>query len=223
MAESAFTFYRGSAAIMASDLAGTPTTGLTSQLCGDAHLSNFGSFGTPTREQIFDTNDFDETLPGPWEWDLKRLAASFVLAGRHNGLSAKDTRKITEKVVRVYREAMAELAAMNLTDIWYMLVETDRIRQGLKGGKTKKAAKEAMEKAMRKDSRHALERLAGKLLKSRLHVHYGKHGHEVPAEVLRNALDEVELRFHGLGHESMIYQAVRSREERLERILNGSS
>ena len=92
MLVSPFTFYRGAAAIMAADLAPTPVSGITVQLCGDAHLSNFGVFGTPERQLIFDINDFDETLPGPWEWDVKRLAASFEIMGRHRGLDRKSTR-----------------------------------------------------------------------------------------------------------------------------------
>src|SRR3984885_7239129 len=95
MLVSPFTFYRGAALIMAADLARTPNSGITVQLCGDAHLSNFGVFGTPERKMIFDINDFDETLPGPWEWDLKRLAASFEIAGRHRAFSKADRREIT--------------------------------------------------------------------------------------------------------------------------------
>ena len=98
MGASAFTFYRGTASIMAHDLVGTPDSGIQAQLCGDAHLSNFGGFASPERTLVFDVNDFDETLPGPWEWDLKRLAASLVLAGRSIGLSRKETRNVGPRV-----------------------------------------------------------------------------------------------------------------------------
>ena len=116
MLVSPFTFYRGGAYIMASDLAHTPATGLNVQLCGDAHLSNFGGFASPERRMIFDINDFDETLPGPWEYDVKRLAASFEVAGRDRGLSAKQRRSGVAFVARAYREAMAEFAAMRDLD-----------------------------------------------------------------------------------------------------------
>ena len=103
MMVSPFTFYRGAAMIMAADLKGTPVAGLTSQLCGDAHLSNFGLFGSPERRLLFDLNDFDETLPGPFEYDVKRMAASFTIAARHNGFSKSEARAITTAVVRRYR------------------------------------------------------------------------------------------------------------------------
>jgi uncharacterized protein (DUF2252 family) len=107
MLVSPFTFYRGAAKIMAADLAGTPTAGLQVQLCGDAHLSNFGAFASPERRLLFDLNDFDETLPGPLEYDVKRLAASFTIAARNNGFATADTRAATLAAVAAYREAMA--------------------------------------------------------------------------------------------------------------------
>jgi uncharacterized protein (DUF2252 family) len=119
MRVSPFTFYRGTARIMAADLASTPTSGLQVQLGGDAHLSNFGAYASPERELVFDANDFDETLPGPWEWDVKRLAASFTVAGQHLGLGRKAARKATATAVRSYREAMAEYAPMGYLDVWY--------------------------------------------------------------------------------------------------------
>ena len=119
MQESPFAFYRGAAAIMAADLAGTPTTGLRVQLCGDCHLLNFGVFATPERNLIFDVNDFDETLPGPWEWDLKRLAASFVIAGRHNNFRAGESRAAALAMVRSYRQQMTRFAGMRALDVWY--------------------------------------------------------------------------------------------------------
>src|SRR5512133_1286569 len=112
MLVSPFTFYRGAAKIMAADLASTPTAGLQVQLCGDAHLSNFGVFASPERRLLFDVNDFDETLPGPFEWDVKRMAASFTIAGRNNGLGKADTKAATLGSVSAYREAMASFASM---------------------------------------------------------------------------------------------------------------
>jgi uncharacterized protein (DUF2252 family) len=113
-----FTFYRGAAAIMAADLVATPTSGLTVQLGGDAHLSNFGAYASPERHLIVDANDFDETLPGPWEWDLKRLAASFTIAGQHLGFSKTDCRRVTDRVTFAYREAMAGFASMGFLELW---------------------------------------------------------------------------------------------------------
>ena len=119
MMVSPFTFYRGAAKIMAADLKDTPRAGLTVQLCGDAHLSNFGLFASPERALMFDVNDFDETLPGPFEYDVKRMSASFTIAGRNNGFSKSETRAVTPASVRAYREAMADFAQMGTMDIWY--------------------------------------------------------------------------------------------------------
>ena len=119
MLVSPFTFFRGAAAVMAADLAKTPATGLRVQACGDCHLLNFGVFATPERNLVFDINDFDETLPAPWEWDIKRLAASFVLASRDNRFAAADSRHSAVAVVRAYRERLAELAEMPALDVWY--------------------------------------------------------------------------------------------------------
>jgi uncharacterized protein (DUF2252 family) len=119
MLVSPFTFYRGAAMIMAHDLAATPRSGLTVQCCGDAHLSNFGVFASPERRLMFDANDFDETLPGPWEWDVKRLAVSMLIAARDNGFRAKEQDRIVRDTVGAYRAAMAEFAAMNNLDVWY--------------------------------------------------------------------------------------------------------
>ena len=128
MMVSPFTFYRGAARIMAEDLWRTPTAGLLVQLCGDAHLSNFGVFGSPERSLVFDINDFDETLPGPFEYDVKRLAASFTIAARNNGFAKADVRAVTRASVASYRNAMAEFAEMSTLDVWYAhLSETDLI------------------------------------------------------------------------------------------------
>ena len=123
MLASPFTFYRGSALIMAADLAATPVSGITVQLCGDAHLSNFGLFGSPERRMLFDINDFDETLPGPWEWDVKRLAASFEVMGRDRGFAAADRRAVVMAGVAEYRERMRQAAGMRTLDAWYEHLE----------------------------------------------------------------------------------------------------
>jgi uncharacterized protein (DUF2252 family) len=119
MLVSPFTFYRGAALIMASDLAATPVSGVTVQVCGDAHLSNFGMFGTPERQMIFDINDFDETVPGPWEWDVKRLAASFEIMGRDRGFSLADRRAVVMAGVAEYRDRMSQAAGMGTLSAWY--------------------------------------------------------------------------------------------------------
>src|SRR6478672_486974 len=125
MLVSPFTFYRGAAYLMASDLSGGPRTGLHAQLCGDAHLSNFGAFAAPDRRLVFSINDFDETLPGPFEWDVKRLVASFAVAGRERGFGAKARAVINAAAARSYREAMRESAAMRNLDIWYSRIDID--------------------------------------------------------------------------------------------------
>jgi len=128
MVASPFTFYRGAAKIMAADLAGTPTAGLTVQLCGDAHLSNFGGFASPERRLMFDLNDFDETLTGPFEYDVKRLAASVTIAARNNGLTKAQGTSVTRSAVRAYREAMAQFAGMGTLDLWYAHLSEDDVR-----------------------------------------------------------------------------------------------
>jgi uncharacterized protein (DUF2252 family) len=132
MMVSPFTFYRGAAKIMAADLKDTPVAALNAQLCGDAHLSNFGAFASPERVLLFDLNDFDETLPGPFEYDVKRMAASFEIAARNNGFSKADTRAATLASVRAYREAMASFAQMGTMDIWYAHLDEDELRAGIR-------------------------------------------------------------------------------------------
>jgi uncharacterized protein (DUF2252 family) len=127
MMVSPFTFYRGAAKIMAADLASTPVAGLDAQLCGDAHLSNFGLFASPERRLLFDLNDFDETLPGPFEYDVKRMAASFMIASRNNGFAKADARAATKASVTAYREAMATFAQMGTMDIWYAHLAEDEL------------------------------------------------------------------------------------------------
>ena len=131
MLVSPFTFYRGAAMIMANDLAATPRSGLTVQCCGDAHLSNFGVFASPERGLVFDVNDFDETLPGPWEWDVKRLAVSMLIAARDNGFRAKEQDRIVLDTVGRYRTAMAEFAAMKNLDVWYSHLDIESAVQEL--------------------------------------------------------------------------------------------
>ena len=162
MSASTFAFYRGSARIMAHDLSKTPVSGIQTQICGDAHLANFGVYASPERQLVFDLNDFDETLPGPWEWDLKRLAASFIIACRHNGFSAKDSRIITQSLVHSYRKSIDALAKMRLSEIWYSLVKSEDIFARAKKRKTEKSAKKSIKKAKTKDNQHALDRLAEK-------------------------------------------------------------
>ena len=150
MMVSPFTFYRGAAKIMAADLAETPVAGLETQLCGDAHLSNFGLFASPERVLLFDVNDFDETLPGPFEWDVKRMAASFAIAGRNNGFAEADTRAATLASVRAYREAMASFARMGTMDIWYAHLDEDELmsairRRGGRDGERGQGGKEGEE------------------------------------------------------------------------------
>src|SRR5689334_6211129 len=132
MMASAFTFYRGAAAVMAADLKDTPTAGLDAQLCGDAHLSNFGAYASPERKLLFDLNDFDETLPGPFEYDVKRMAASFTIAARNNGFSKTDTREATMAAVTAYREAMAGFAQMGTLEVWYAHLDEDAIMTSIR-------------------------------------------------------------------------------------------
>ena len=138
MMVSPFTFYRGAALIMAADLATTPDSGLRAQICGDAHLSNFGVFASPERRAMFDINDFDETLPGPWEWDVKRLAASFEIAGRDRGFSPSDRRAAVAAGVAEYRLQMTRAAGMRNLDVWYTHIDADQLLGLLKSSGTKK-------------------------------------------------------------------------------------
>jgi uncharacterized protein (DUF2252 family) len=144
---SPFTFYRGAAKIMAADLKDTPTTGLVAQLCGDAHLSNFGAFASPERRLLFDLNDFDETLPGPFEYDVKRMAASVTIAARNNGFSRADTRDVTMASVTAYREAMASFARMRTMDIWYADLDEDELMRAVHGALAETEAKQGPKKA----------------------------------------------------------------------------
>jgi uncharacterized protein (DUF2252 family) len=150
MAQSPFAFYRGAAAIMAADLASTPASGLRVQACGDAHLMNFGGFATPERNIFFDINDFDETLPAPWEWDVKRLAASIVIAARHIDLPDSAGAKAATESVCSYRERMADYASMRALDVWYDRIDLDRVLEVLPSGAEVERVKQRVEQARRK-------------------------------------------------------------------------
>ncbi len=161
MLVSPFTFYRGAALIMASDLSGGARSGLNVQLCGDAHLMNFGVFNTPERRMVFDINDFDETAPGPFEWDVKRLAASFAIAGRDNGFSTKERRKALLDVAASYRNSMAEFAGMTNLAVWYTALDVANFveQSGKLAAKVRKRAEANIDKARTKDSLQAFEKL----------------------------------------------------------------
>ncbi len=162
MLVSPFTFYRGAAMIMAHDLEPTPRSGLTVQCCGDAHLSNFGAFASPERRLVFDLNDFDETLPGPWEWDVKRLAASMLIAARDNGFRAKDQERIVLDTVGRYRTAMASFAGMANLDVWYAHLDLEAALKEYGSqftSKVVKGTKKTLAKARTKDSMAAFSKL----------------------------------------------------------------
>ena len=171
MLVSPFTFYRGAALIMASDLAATPRSEINVQLCGDAHLSNFGVFASPERQMMFDINDFDETLPGPWEWDVKRLAASFEVAGRELGFSPADRRAVVLAAVRYYRRGMRQAAAMRTLDVWYSHMEVEQMLEWIRveveeerlGKKEAESAEKDVAKARTRDSSRVFARLTGEI------------------------------------------------------------
>jgi len=147
MLHTPFTFYRGAALNMAADLAGTPATGLRVQACGDAHLLNFGAFATPERRVIFDLNDLDETLPAPWEWDVKRLAASVMLACRNNGFSEDNARDAVLACVRSYRERMREFSKMRVLDVWYARIDVDELMEYFEDAQGRKRMQKRLAKA----------------------------------------------------------------------------
>jgi uncharacterized protein (DUF2252 family) len=181
MMVSSFTFYRGAAKIMAADLASTPDAQLEVQLCGDAHLSNFGLFASPERDLLFDVNDFDETLPGPFEDDVKRLATSFTVAGRNNGFTSADTRAATRASVRSYREAMASFAQMGTMDVWYAHLDeaelqatidrlvADSKKQAKRAKKAKDGSRQKERKRDEKQAKLADKRLGKIAAKARNH------------------------------------------------------
>jgi uncharacterized protein (DUF2252 family) len=212
MLVSPFSFYRGTAKIMATDLAGTPTAGLQVQLCGDAHLSNFGLFASPERRLVFDLNDFDETLPGPFEYDVKRLAASFTIAGRNNGFGKGDSKAATRASVAAYREAMAGFAAMGTLAIWYAHLDEDELLKGIRGAaaskanrkggkKGVKAARRAEKAVAKAHTRHSLQALSklGELVDGRYRI-VSQPPIVVPARELKATYglspDEIERVIH---------------------------
>jgi uncharacterized protein (DUF2252 family) len=163
MMASPFAFMRGSAIVMAQDLASTPKSGIQAQLCGDAHLLNFGAYASPERSLLFDLNDFDETLPGPWEWDLKRLAASFVVAGRDNGFDAADCRGAAQACVASYRQRMTRFSEMGELEVWYTRIGEEEVKELLTearaGKKTTKKLSKNVRKTRGRDSLQALSKL----------------------------------------------------------------
>jgi uncharacterized protein (DUF2252 family) len=162
MLVSPFSFYRGAARIMAADLHGSPDSGITTQICGDAHLSNFGLFGTPERRLVFGVNDFDETLPGPWEWDIKRLAASLEIAGAENGCTASERAGIVRRTVANYRKAVREFAPRTNLEVWYAVLHVDEVMKRLReqlDPKRMKLVEKSVAKTRTRDSMHAFERL----------------------------------------------------------------
>src|SRR4029077_7923024 len=166
MLQSPFTFYRGAALNMAADLSHTPVSGLRVQACGDCHLLNFGLFATPERREIFDINDLDETLPAPWEWDVKRLAASFVLACRNNGMSDGVARDTAMACVRSYRHHMAEFSEMPVLDVWYSSIGVEDLMPRIKDAQTRKRFQKRIAAARRAGVHEhhfpALEQVAGR-------------------------------------------------------------
>jgi uncharacterized protein (DUF2252 family) len=161
MIASPFAFLRGSAIVMTNDLASTSNSGIQAQLCGDAHLLNFGAYASPERALLFDLNDFDETLPGPWEWDVKRLAASFVVAGRENGFDASDCREAARASVASYRLRMAEFSEMGELEVWYSRVSEEEVRGLLSDAKARKKTARKLSKNVRKArGRNSLQALS---------------------------------------------------------------
>jgi uncharacterized protein (DUF2252 family) len=161
MSASPFAFFRGAAAVMAADLATTPVSGLRVQACGDAHLSNFGAFAAPDRRLVFDLNDFDESLPAPWEWDVKRLAASFAIAGRENGFKRKERGAAVLETARSYRESMRAFASQRNLEVWYARLDVESVMGEIEAEpKLTNQVRKGVAKAQAKDSVRALERLA---------------------------------------------------------------
>lgn len=211
MAHSPFTFYRGAALTMACDLSTTPVTGLRVQCCGDAHLCNFGAFATPERRVVFSINDLDETLPGPWEWDVKRLAASFLIACRDNNLSNAVGREVVKTCVRTYRETMAELSRMRTLEIWYMSMELDRMVEEIEDPAMRKRGLKRLQKERGKS---AAEELFPKLaqhhagtpvIKDQLPTMF--HRQDCPPGRVPKVLLDVITRYRGtlhISHQSLL-------------------
>lgn len=191
MVASPFAFMRGAATVMAHDLAGTPTTGIQVQLCGDAHLLNFGTYASPERALLFDVNDFDETLPGPWEWDVKRLAASLAVAGREYGFGAVDRREAARASAGSYRRRMAEFSRMRELEVWYSRVDADEVLRSLAGSSTKKRVKKNLKKARGRDNLQALAKLTRVVDGRRTII-------DDPPLLVRVAEDDLREQVHGI-------------------------
>jgi uncharacterized protein (DUF2252 family) len=197
MVRSPFTFYRGSALAMAADLASTPSSGIRVQCCGDAHLSNFGGFATPERRVIFSLNDLDETLPAPWEWDVKRLAASFVVACRDIGLGKSVARDVTATCVRTYRESMGEFSELKTLELWYRTLSAEE----LMGGLPPKLRKRGMKRIEKERAKSRGEEMFPKLAEQRGHVHVIKdqlptifhHSGIPPGEIPKTTRDALDV------------------------------
>jgi hypothetical protein len=183
MVRSAFTFYRGAALTMAADLASTPATGLRVQCCGDAHLCNFGGFATPERRVIFSINDLDETLPAPWEWDLKRLAASFVIACRDNGLTDAIAKNVAMSCVRVYRNSMAEFSHLKTLELWYSVLAADDLVANIR------------DPALRERALRRLQKERAKSIAEDIFPKLVEHSGEMPM-----IKDQLPTIFHMEGH-----------------------
>jgi uncharacterized protein (DUF2252 family) len=204
MAVSPFTFYRGAARIMAADLATTAVSGLTAQICGDAHLANFGGYASPERQLVFDLNDFDETLPGPWEWDVKRMAASFLIAGRHRGFDEAANRAVTTLSVASYRQAMIDFAGKGALDIWYAHLTGDDLlvlASELGGKKAARSIERIETKARSKDNLQAQQRLAVEV--------DGQYQIRNDPPVLLRLTDTAQLQATGADHPDDIEGVVR--------------
>ena len=215
MVRSAFTFYRGAALTMASDLASTPVTGVRVQCCGDAHLCNFGGYATPERRVIFGINDLDETLPAPWEWDVKRLATSFVIASRDNGLRDDVARDTALACVRAYREAMTEYSEMRTLELWYHSLGADELIAGIKDPDFRDRALKRLQKERSKgvaeDVFPKLVEQKGKvpLIKDQLPTIFHAEGHP-PGEVQQAVLDALE------GYRATLHASYRALLERFQ-------
>lgn len=183
MARSPFTFYRGAALTMATDLATTPSSGIRLQCCGDAHLCNFGGFATPERKVVFSINDLDETLPTPWEWDLKRLSASFVIASRDNGLTDATAKDVALACVRTYRESMAAFSRVRTLDLWYRMLEADELVAGIQD---RTLRQRALQRLRKEQAKSIADDVFPKLV---------EHKGEVPA-----IKDQLPTVFHAEGH-----------------------
>jgi uncharacterized protein (DUF2252 family) len=197
MVSSPFAFFRGAAAIMAADLATTPTTGIQVQACGDAHLVNFGIFATPERHLVFDVNDFDETLPGPWEWDLKRLGASIAVAARENGCNRIDGDTAVLSAAGAYRERMYELATMRTLDLWYSRVDVDEVLQMIQAMSVEpigRMAEKTVAKARTRDTLAAVAKLTEVLDGERRIV---DHPPLIEHVALANAAEQIRLLYEG--------------------------